>query len=403
MKRIIAVILTAIMLLTLTACDSKQGVYVQSVAALMSMGGIAPGDRFAGVVVSENVTEIPKDADKGVKELLVKEGDDVTEGQALFSYDTDELQLNLDRQKLELDQMYATIQSYRNQIAQLERDRNSVGEASKLQYTIEIQSTQLSLKEAELNVKSKEQQVAQAQELLTNSTVVSPVNGRVQSINESGMNSYGEPIAYITIQESGSYRIKGMLGELQRGSIAEGSVLTIRSRTDDSVSWRGTVTLVDYESPSQGSDSDRYYGMGADEMTSSSKYPFYVQPESTEGLVLGQHVYMEVETEDAETAGPSISSAFICYNDDGSAYVWAEHRGKLEKRKVELGEYNMMADLQEITKGLSADDYIAFPDETICVEGAPTTHEQIAVQSPDEGMGGPDAGIAVDDAVMAVS
>ena len=64
MKRIIAVILTAMMLLTLTACDSKQGVYVQSVAALMSMGGIAPGDRFAGVVVSENVTEIPKDADE---------------------------------------------------------------------------------------------------------------------------------------------------------------------------------------------------------------------------------------------------------------------------------------------------------------------------------------------------
>ena len=174
MKRSISLILTVLLILTLTACDSTSGVYVQSVASLMSMGGIAPGDRFAGVVVSENVTEIPKDADKGVKELLVKEGDDVTEGQALFSYDTDELQLNLDRQKLELDQMYATIQSYRNQIAQLERDRNSVGEASKLQYTIEIQSTQLSLKEAELNVKSKEQQVAQAQELLTNATVVSP-------------------------------------------------------------------------------------------------------------------------------------------------------------------------------------------------------------------------------------
>ena len=380
MKRSIALILTVLMILTLTACDSKTGVYVQSVASLMSMGGIAPGDRFAGVVVSENVTEIPKDADKGVKELLVKEGDDVTEGQALFSYDTDELQLNLDRQKLELDQMYATIQSYRNQIAQLERDRNSVGEASKLQYTIEIQSTQLSLKEAELNVKNKEQQVAQAEELLNNSTVVSPVKGRVQSINESGMNSYGEPVAYITIQESGSYRIKGLLGELQRGSIAEGSVLTIRSRTDDSVSWRGTVTLVDYDSPSQGSDADRYYGMGADEMTSSSKYPFYVQPESTEGLILGQHVYMELETESEETTGPSISSAFICYNDDGSAYVWAERRGKLEKRKVELGEYNMMADLQEITKGLSADDYIAFPDGELCKEGAPATHEVVTAE-----------------------
>lgn len=403
MKRPIAVLLTALMLLSLTACGDKTGVYVQSVSSLMAMGGIAPGDRFAGVVVSENVTEIKKDPDKSVKELLVKEGDDVAEGQALFSYDTDQLQLNLDRQKLELDQMYATIQSYHAQIAQLERDRNSVGEASKLQYTIEIQSAQLSLKEAQLNVKNKEQQLAQAQELLNNSTVVSPISGRVQSINESGMNNYGEPVAYITIQQSGNYRIKGVLGELQRGGISEGNVVKICSRTDESLSWRGTVALVDYESPYQGSETDQYYGSMTDEMTSSSKYPFYVEPESTEGLILGQHVYMELETEESETAYPAISSAFICYDEDGSTYVWAESRGKLEKRKVELGDYNMMADLQEITSGLTEEDYIAFPDYELCVEGAPTTHEQIAAEAPDGGMSGPDAGIAADDVVMAVS
>ena len=403
MKRLIAAVLTALMILTLTACGDKTGVYVQSVSSLMSMGGIAPGDRFAGVVVSENVTEIPKDSDKGIKELFVKEGDDVTEGQALFSYDTDQLQLNLDRQKLELDQMYATIQSYNTQIAQLEQERNNVGEASKLQYTIEIQSAQLSLKEAQLNVKNKEQQVAQAEALLSNSTVVSPVSGRVQSINESGMNNYGEPTAYITIQQSGNYRIKGVLGELQRGGITEGNVLKICSRTDDSVSWRGTVTLVDYESPYQGSDSDRYYGMAPDEMTSSSKYPFYVEPDSTEGLILGQHVYMELETEVTETAGIAISSAFICYDENGNTYVWAEKRGKLEKRTVELGEYNMMADLQEITSGLSPEDYIAFPDYELCQVGAPTTHEQIAADTPAGDMSGTDIGIAVDDVVMAVN
>ena len=387
----------------MTACGSKTGVYVQSIASLMSMGGIAPGDRFAGVVVSENVTEIKKDADKSVKELLVKEGDDVTEGQALFSYDTDQLQLDLDRQKLELDQLYATIQSYNTQIAQLERERNSVGEASKLQYTIEIQSAQLSLKEAQLNVKNKEQQVEQVQALLENATVVSPISGRVQSINESGTNNYGEPVAYITIQQSGNYRIKGVLGELQRGGITEGSVIKICSRTDDSLSWRGTVTLVDYESPYQGSDYDNYYGMSSDEMTSSSKYPFYVEIENTEGLILGQHVYMELETEPTDTADVAISSAFLCYDEDGSTYVWAENRGKLEKRTVELGEYNMMADLQEITSGLSPEDYIAFPDYELCVEGAPTTHEQAAAEAPDSGMSGTDAGIAVDDVVMAVN
>ena len=277
--------------------------------------------------------------------------------------------------------MYATIQSYQSQIAQLEQERNKVGEASKLQYTIEIQSAQLSLKEAQLSIKNKEAQVTQAQELLNNSTVVSPINGRIQSINESGMNNYGEPAAYITIQQSGSYRIKGTLNELQRGGIVEGSRIKISSRTDDSLAWYGTVTLVDYESPYQGSDYDNYYGTSSDEMTSSSKYPFYVEPDSTEGLILGQHIYMTMDTEEDEVQGISISSAFICYNDNGDAYVWAEKRGKLEMRMVELGEYNMMNDTQIITSGLSTSDYIAFPDPAVCVAGAPTTHEVMAEDS----------------------
>ena len=35
-----------------------------------------------------------------------------------------------------------------------------------------------------------------------------------------------------------------------------------------------------------------------------------------------------------------------------------------------------MNDKQEITEGLSFEDYIAFPDPELCVEGAPTTHDQ---------------------------
>ena len=53
------------LLLVLTGCSGGQNaVYVQSVAELSGFGGIAPGDRFAGMVVSENVTEIEKDGGK---------------------------------------------------------------------------------------------------------------------------------------------------------------------------------------------------------------------------------------------------------------------------------------------------------------------------------------------------
>jgi len=380
-KKILAALLAACMALTMAGCSGGTAVYVQSVKALGALGGIAPGDRFPGIVVSENVTEISKDSEKTIKELKVREGDDVTEGQELFSYDTDELKLTLEKQKLELEQLNATIENYQAQIVQLEKERGWASANSKLEYTIEIQSTQLDLKEAEMNVKTKTAEVQASETLLEHATVVSPVKGRIQSISENGTDNYGNPLPYITIQQAGSYRIKGTLGELQRGGIIEGDRMTIVSRTDPDVTWSGTVTLVDYESPSQGSDMDRYYGMSTDEMSTSSKYPFYVELESTEGLILGQHIYMELEREEDEVTGVRLSSAFIVYEEDGSTYVWAEDRGRLEKRAVTLGEYNPMQDTYIVTAGLTEEDYVAFPDPQLCQVGAPTTRDEIVAET----------------------
>ena len=384
LKKAFALVLAICLTLTMAACSKEGAVYVQSVEDLASMGGIAPGDRFAGIVVSENVTEINKDGDKTIAELLVKEGDDVAEGQELFSYDTDALQLALDKQRLELEQLEATIENYYSQIMTLERDRDRASANNKLQYTIEIQSAQLDLKEAEMNLKTKQTEVQASETLLENATVVSPVGGRVTSISESGTDNFGNPLPYITIQQSGSYRIKGTLGELQRGGIVEGDRMKVFSRTGAEETWTGTVTLVDYESPYQGSDMDRYYGMSSDEMSSSSKYPFYVELESYDGLILGQHIYMELQTEEEQTAGIRISGAFFCYEEDGSAYVWAEKRGKLEKRPVTLGEYNPMQDTWEVTEGLTEEDYIAFPDPQLCQEGVPTTRDQVVQETEGE-------------------
>ena len=385
MKKGLCLLMVLGLMLGLAGCGGDEtAVYVQSVSELSGMGGIAPGDRFAGIVVSENVAEIQKDGDKTIAELLVKEGDDVKEGQALFSYDTEELQLTLDKQKLELEQLKATIENYQAQIKELEKDRSKVGTADKLQYTIQIQSTQVDLKEAELNLKSKEAEVAKSQDILNNATVTSPVTGRVQAVNENGTDNYGNPLPYIAIQQSGSYRIKGTLGELQRGGIMEGSRMKAISRTDAQQVWMGTVTLVDYENPTQ-ENNNNYYIMSSDEMTTSSKYPFYVELESTEGLILGQHVYLEVAVEEGEVSGIPVSMAFICYEEDGSTYVWAENRGRLEKRTVVLGAINDMMGTAEILEGLTEADYIAFPDPELCQEGVSTTRSVPEEAAAEEG------------------
>lgn len=372
MKKYLSLLLTFCICFGLSACKGDTPVFVQSVAQLSGLGGIAPGDRFSAMVVSEHTTEIKKDGDKAVEEILVREGDDVTEGQALFSYNMDELQLSYDKICLERDQLVASIESYKAQIAQLERERNGAWGNNKLQYTVQIQSTQVDLKEAEITLKAKEGEVERAKALLENSTVSAPIAGRVQSINESGTDANGNPTAFITIQESGAYRVKGTLSELQRGGISEGQRIKMTSRVDDTKVWFGTVTLVDYENPVQ--NNNNYYMMSSDEMTTSSKYPFYVALDSTEGLMMGQHLYLELDS--GAAGGIRLDASFVVVEDNGSAYVWAEKRSHLEKRTVTLGQYDEMANTYEILSGLTAEDYIAFPDSTVCHSGAPTTRVQ---------------------------
>lgn len=385
MKKWITCILLASLTLSLMGCGSDENaVYVQSVADLTSWGAIAPGDRFAGMVVSENVTEIKKDSDKTVGELLVKEGDDVTEGQELFNYDTDELQLALDKQKLELEQLEATIENYKEQIEDLEEDRENADSSDQLQYTVQIQTLQVDLKEAEINIKAKQTAVEQSEALLENTSVVSPVNGRIQSISENGTDNYGNPLPYITIQQAGSYRVKGILGELQRGQLVEGLRVKILSRTDADQYWQGTVSLVDYENPTQGNEYEMYYGVSSDEMTASSKYPFYIELDSVDGLLLGQHVYIEMDMGDDATDALKLDASFICFEEDGSAYVWAEDGSKLEKRSVTVGAFDDMMWAYEVIDGLTTDDYIAFPDELLCHEGVPTTHTEPEPEELDE-------------------
>ncbi len=95
---------------------------------------------------------------------------------------------------------------------------------------------------------------------------------------------------------------------------------------------------------------------------SATKYPFYIELDSTEGLILGQHIYIEMDMGQTEAQeGIWLYEGYIVMDESGS-YVWADNgKQKLEKRTVELGEYNMDMGTYQILSGLSEEDYIAYP------------------------------------------
>lgn len=400
-KKWIAAAVTAAALLGLWGCDStpKAKVYVQNVGEITGAGSIGVNDVFPGIVVSEKVTEIKRDGERTVTKLHVAEGDNVKQGDVLFQYDSEELQLSLDKQNLELEQLKNTSTTLQTQITALEKEQKKASKDEQLSYTVEIQSKEAQKKENDYNIKVKQREIAQTKTNLANADVISPVSGRVVSVSESGYDQYGNPKPYITIQQSGSYRVKGTINELSMGAITEGMAMHIFSRTDPEQTWSGTVSLIDLESATQSNPNSMYFGgMDAGEMGSSSKYPFYVELSSAEGLMLGQHVYMELAGGETASGGLWLPEYYLCYEEPagedqekGDPYVWAaSDKDRLEKRYVTLGDYDEMQMAYEVLEGLTVEDEIAYPSE-ICVAGAVVTRDpaEAAEATGDNGEGEP--------------
>lgn len=372
--------------------DTK--IYVEKVSDIMDLGsGTGGQNRYAGVVESQKTWNIKQNSDKTVKEIYVKEGDSVKVGDKLFAYDNDEAKLNLEQAQLELERMQNEIKSGEAEIANLEKEKKSASGSDKLEYTIQIQSQKATNKKTEYEIKSQQAKIKSLEKATKNSVVKSEMEGVVKKINQSAEGSdssssvddeSSDDSVFMSILATGDYRIKAMVNEQNKFTIEEGKAVIIHSRVDSEASWKGTISKLDTENPEESSSSDYYdSGDSSDDTTTSSKYPFYIELDSSEGLVLGQHVYIEPdEGQDEKKEGIWLDSYYIV-QDDKDSFVWAESLTKrLEKRKVTLGEYDEELDQYQITEGLAEDDYIAFPTDSL-KEGIRTTRNAAEASEAD--------------------
>ena len=347
-------------------------------------------NRFAGVVEPQETVKVNIESGRTVTEVKVKTGDEVKKGQLLFEYDLSSIQDSLKEAQLALDRLKNEALSLNEQITTLEKEKKKANKSSQLSYTIEIETNKMNLKKNEYDQVSKQAEIDKLQAATTNTEVRSEIDGVIQKIDTSKLGSddgdtlddsmssdYGSSDssdnAFITILSTGSYRIKGQVNEQNRNTVVPGSAVLVRSRVDENQIWHGTMGAVD-EQNSTNSSSNSYFGMSSgDDTTSSSTYPFYVTLDSSEGLMLGQHVYIEMdEGQEEQKTGIWLGEYYIVDADTDSPYVWAvDSRGKLEKRSVILGQYDENLSEYEIADGLTEDDSIAFPSDSL-VEGMST-------------------------------
>ena len=363
MKRFVLILLAVVfMACTLTACGgTEETASVQSVRMICGLGPVGLSNRFAGIVSAGEETKIEKDESFKIDEIKVSAGDDVVQGDVLFTYDMEAGQLDLEKAKLTLEQQQASLANLKSQKEDLEKQKAKASGNLELELSLEIRDVETQITEAEYNLKSKENEISKLENSMQNASVVSPVTGRIQAINEQGgYDDRGNPLPFISIVANEGYLIKGYVNEANIASITEGGVVLVRSRVDDRT-WAGTVRSIDYENPAQ--NSNYYY---SDDTSSSSKYPFYVVLDSSDGLMLGQHVYIEPGTDAVPEEDIIQLPAYYILDADSSPWVWAQNgSGKLEKRKLNLGGYDEFMDTYTVISGLDASDYIAFPEENL--------------------------------------
>ncbi len=352
----------------------ENAVAVQSVAVLTGAGNMEQ-NRFSGVVISQKTIKLQKQENRTIKKVYVEVGQAVKTGDKLFEYDTDDISTKIEQANLEVEKMQNAITNSKKQIETINAEKNANPGGDHASYNIEIQTLQNEIKQTEYNIKSKKTEITALKKSLQNVIITSEIDGIVQSIQDSGNpddnnpsfsgNSDSQDNSYMSIMQTGQYRVKGIVNEQNMFSISAGDKVLIHSRVDENITWTGVIENIDTSNPETGNNNG-YVMMGDDDSKKSSRYPFYINLDSMEGLMMGQHVFIEKDIgQENQKEGLWLSNYYIV-EENGEHFVWvANAKDKLEKRKIEVGQKDEELGEYQISSGLTTNDYIAIPQENL--------------------------------------
>ena len=357
-------------------------VYVQSVASITGVGPAGRRNRYAGVVEAKNVIEVDPNEDLTIKECFVSSGDKVKEGDPLFCYDVDSMQISYDQLLLDIQGLENSILTSQDKVETLNKQLAKAKQNKKYDIQMDIQTEELEIRKKEYELSGKRKQAEEMADALENTVIFSPVTGTVRTVRSSDGNSSdydSQDTAYITIVAGNDYCVKGTVSEQTIHTLQEGMEVRILSRVNDA-RWPGTIYKINTEKAKQ-NNSRYYYGSDGEQ---ASKYEFFVELETNEGLLMGQHVYIELGGEDDEDSDQLWLPLYYVVEDEGDPFVYAaDDDGRIEKRRVVLGERDEDMGTVIILDGLSYLDRIAFPDETVQVG---MTVSETSYVPQDEGM-----------------
>ena len=358
---------------------------VEEIAGIADAGGEIP--RYGGEIEPLETRTIRLESGQSVAKTYVKVGDKVKTGTKLFTYNRSSIEDAIEKNDIEIEKKKNEILTEQKSVEDERRTLQTLKTQAEIsEATMNITEYENSIKSAEFELKKLEIERDRLNSNLANTDVYAGMDGVVRTINAAAASSSSSSDSdeYMTLMKDGDYRVKVKLNEQNINDVSEGEPMLIRSRTDETAVWTGVVTELDFSSgPSTDTNNSDYYDSSSDTMTSSSNYAFYVTLDNSEGLLLGEHVFVEPDLGQlTEREGLWIDSYYL-FEEETETFLWAENRRhQLEKRAVTTGQTDKVQDQVEITGGLEYSDYIACP-QSYYEEKMPVTRVDYAI---DEGL-----------------
>ena len=310
---------------------------------------------ISGQVKPGNIESFYADPSKGkVKDIAVKEGQEVEKGTALFSYDNEEI--NLQMKQAELDQKMASMRydQGKKKIDSLKKEIKKAkdsGAGKEVTDPMEEQVSELEMGQKTIDLEKEKGQL-QAEELKKKQgelTIYSNFAGVVQKLDKDAAQSSaqamgGQGKSFLQIASKDPFQIQGTLTELQKSQIQKDQTFTATAKANSKQKWTGKITEVS-EFPTS---AEMAQAAGAEGTQNMSQYTYKASLDGQEGLSPGYHVSLQVNLENKKMiAVPSKSIV----EKDGEPFVYVEEKGKLRKQNVKKGSTD--GDWTEVLEGVT--------------------------------------------------
>ncbi|WP_088013156.1 efflux RND transporter periplasmic adaptor subunit [Gottfriedia acidiceleris] len=311
------------------------------------------------VVQSHTDTIFVNPAKGSINEIFVKEGDTVTKGQKLFSYEDTTIAAEIGQAEVNKKLAETTVTQKSEQISSLEKDiqnaisvssSNTTGvntnttdeNATNTTNTPEIQSLQAQLNTAkeELNAAQLkvEQYTLEAEKLKAQQeslTVNSNNDGVVLNLNKSIGQGYKatdkQQISIMQIASNEPFQIEGMLTEEEKAKVEPGQSIKVSSKVIANKSWKGSISEVSNYPMNDTSTKQ-------DKNTKKEAIPYYsfrATLDSQEKLYPGYETKLDIIVQSKDLlAVPETSIK----GSGKSKYVYVLKKGTIYKQKVKTGQ-----------------------------------------------------------------